>query len=461
MKLFFALAFLLLMILQAAGAAKTYKVYDIETLAHLLEGRAQPGDIIEIQPGTYYLDRPRIFVTSSGTPEAPIIITGKVENGIRPTICASRTHVWNGIFYFPEETHDVVVQDLELRNAQGDGRGFEETFSRNAAGVFLQGTNLTVRNCQVHSSENGLFATATADFILVENCDIGYNGRLEHQRSDGRQLNPHRTHNFYFTAQRQIIKNSYIHNSLDAVNFKSRGRNTIFAYNWVEEDMYSSMGTESHNQENTLWLGNVAVKRSYIGPDISHAQRSLLRVGDGTGVAHGKVVALNNTFITYFPRDYYIFTFRTSTTDMIFMNNVFAGPGENFLSHNGHGTITGKNNWITTIAGDVPNSFENTVRGEDPGFASRPGFDFRLLPGSPLVNEGVSQEEYMEAIRLVTQYSRGDGGAKPSPIYLEALEEIERPHPVHEPARKAPGFVPRSVQGRIDLGAYEFEGIKQ
>ncbi len=445
--------FALLSATEAAGAV-THQVSDLDTLAELLEGKAQPGDVIEIQPGTYLLDRPRIFVTVSGTPEYPIIVRGKVENGVRPAICASETNVRNGIFFMSTESSDIVLENLELRNAQGDMRGSEQAFSRNAAGVFIEGTNITVRNCRIHRNENGIFTTRNANFVLVENCDIGHNGRLEHERSDGRQLNPHRTHNFYVSWQHQIYKNCRIHNAADSQNFKSRGRNTIFAFNWVEEDFVYNVEVASGGDRNTLWLGNVVMKRTYRG----HGQGRLLGIGDGTGVAVGTLVALNNTFITYFPRDFYFFNERSSTGDAIFINNVFAGPAERFAWLYGHGTVTGKNNWIAAVAGEIPDGLENSTRGTDPGFVNHLAQDFRLRSDSPLVNAGVSQDEYMQAIRLVTQYSRGDGDVEPSPIYLAALEEIERPYPAFEPIRKGYGFRPRSGEESTDIGAYGFDG---
>lgn len=441
---------------RAAGpaSAETYKVSDIETLAALVEGKAQPGDVIEVQPGTYMLDRPRLLVTSSGTPEAPIVIRGVVRDGQRPVIDATKTHVRNGIFFFQRGAQHVILENLELCSAQGDGRGFGQVFSRNAAGVFLEAANITVRHCYIHHNENGLFATHDADFVIIENCDIGHNGRTEHVRGDGTPLNPHRTHNFYFSSRHQIVRNCYIHDSLDGENFKSRGTNVIFAYNWVDEEVAYSVGVDSGNQQNTLWLANVVVKRTYPGMN----QGRLLGIGDGTGVARGTTVALNNTFVTWFPRDLYIFTEQSSTGDVDFINNVFAGPGTHFMRVNGKGKLTGKNNWVAMAAGEIPEGFENTTRRDEPGFVSRTGMDFHLTPSSPLIDAGVSAEEYSAAVRVVTQYSRQGEGATPGPLWLKALEEIEKPYPAFEPIRKAHGYTPRKAAGAIDLGAYEFAG---
>ena len=83
-------------------------------------------------------------------------------------------------------------------------------------------------------------------------------------------------------------------------------------------------------------------------------------------------------------------------------------------------------------------------------------FDFRLTAASALVDAGVSREEARKAMRLVTVYARSAEGVKPSPAFLKAIDEIEASLPGFEPVRKGHGFSPRKVEGRIDIGAYEF-----
>jgi len=62
----------------------------------------------------------------------------------------------------------------------------------------------------------------------------------------------------------------------------------------------------------------------------------------------------------------------------------------------------------------------------------------------------------LEALWIVTQYSRGGEGAAPSREWLAALEEIERRMPEFSPIRRAAGKQARKVAGAIDVGAYEF-----
>lgn len=432
------------LLLAAAALADTYRVSDLRTLADLLGERADPGDVIEIEYGIYYLDVPRINILRSGTPEKPIIIRGVMKDGKRSVIDAKNVNVRRAVFSFEPGTHDVVMEDLEIRNAAG-GVHQGRSYGYNATACYLQGKNLTLRNIHSHHNEDGFFATHNSDYILVENCEIDHSGT----RFTGRH---NRTHNFYFCARHQIVRNCYIHHSIEAQNWKSRGGNTIFAYNWVEEDAGYSVEVASDNEQNTLWLGNVVIKRTSKGM----SQGRLLGLGDGTGVAGGTLVALNNTFVTVFPRDLFLFTVRSSTGDVVLINNVFTGPGRVFLSHHGHGSVMGRNNWIQEGAANVPHTLGNTILGAAPGFVDLDGFDFRLKPGSPLVDAGVSKEEYLRAVRLVTDHARGGAEARPSPIFLRALEEIERPAPAFQPVRGAPGFSPREVQGAIDIGGFEF-----
>jgi len=431
-----------------AGAGKiagqTYRVSDLATLQDVLATKANPGDVVEIEPGTYYLSTPKISVQRSGALDHPIVIRGSMKNGVRPIIDASKVNVKRGVFSFEETTHDVILENVEICNAVSALREGEK-FPANAAAAYILGANITLRNCRAHHCENGLFSTHESDFVLIDRCEIDHNGRAPGQGD------PYRTHNFYFNSKHQMVKNCYIHHSTDSQNFKSRGTNNIFAFNWVEEELAYSIGLDSGNEKNTLWLGNVAIKRTYEGI----FQGRLLGIGDGTGVAKGALVALNNTFITIFPRDFYLFTEKTSTCDAILINNVFAGPGKLFLEKNGSGSITGSNNWIASVAEGVPDTLKDTIRCDDPGFMDAKSFDFRLKPDSPLINSGVSPEEYGKAVRLVTANSRGDETAKPGVEWLKALAEIEAPVPAFEPFKNLSRVKPRILRGAIDIGALE------
>lgn len=431
----------------APGAAETYKVSDLDTLTRLVQFEAEPGDIIELQPGYYYFEADRIRCNRSGTPEKPIIVRGIIEDGKLPVIDAVRVNVKRCVFNVRTGVHDVVFENMEIKNCAGSRYGDRETYGHNASAFYFEGShNITCRNIDSHHNEDGFFATHGADCILIENCRVHHNGTEytgEHNR----------THNFYFCAKRQIVRNSYIHDSTEGENFKSRADSSIFAYNWVDEEAIYSVAVDSGGAEGTLWLGNVVMKRTNLG----HGQGRLLGVGDGTGVASGKLFAINNTFITIFPRDFYLFTERSSTTDVFLFNNVFAGPAQRFLDRNGKGGVTGSHNWIQAGIADVPEGLENTLSGEDPGFVDQEGFDFRLRAGSPLLDKGLSREDIAPYVREVTDFHKREvDGVSPSPIYLRAVEEIESGAPGSEPLRKAVGCSERAAADALDIGAYEY-----
>jgi hypothetical protein len=452
--------------------ARVRKVASYAQLKQILEQDAQPGDIIEVEPGIHYATSPRITVNMSGTPDKPITIRGVIKDGRRPVIDGARVNTNRGLIVFPVGSHDVIVENLELRHAVGmrheynsnvssattsevakktPGLGAggisasgEKTYGVNAGAMFFEGANITVRNCFSHHNEDGWFATKDADYILIENCEIGWNGTLF--------AGPHNaTHNFYFCAKRQMVKNCYIHDPRDAQNFKSRGQNTIFAFNWVDEDHAYSVEQASNGSLNTLWLGNVIAKRSSEGL----WQGRLLGIGDGSGVVHGTVVAVNNTFVSFFPRDHFFFTFPSGDANLVLINNVFAGPAENFAYHNGKGSITGANNWIRKGVTSIPASLENTTYGDDPGFTNSSAFDFRPAPNSPLIDAGASSEKYSAAIALVLANATSATPISPSAPWLAALEDIKAALPRFAPRVKDHGFGRRVPSGTLDIGAFE------
>jgi hypothetical protein len=413
------IAFVAVLLCAGAAFATTYKVSDMATLRELCAEKAEPGDVIEIQPGTYYLDVSHIPVLRSGEPGKPVTIRGVVKDGKRPVIDASRVNVKRGIFREEQGTHDIVYEDLELCNARGSRFPDQEDFGVNAGAIYFQGKNVTARRIHTHHNEDGWFSTHSADNLLIENCEIDHNGTLFEGEHNA-------THNFYFCAHRQTVRNSYIHHSGEAQNFKSRGWHTTFAYNWVEEDAGYSVEVASGNEGNTLWIGNVVIKRTAPG-----GQRRILGVGDGTGVARGTLTMINNTIISTQPNDIYLFTQEKATCNVVLINNVFAGPSVRLLDRCGKGTITGLHNWFQKGM-EVPEGVTDSVFGDDPGFVNPAGGDFHPRAGSPLIGAGA-----------MAPPSLGEGG------------EIQLILPAYEPTRAAVESVPRAIGGAVDIGAFQ------
>ena len=139
------------------------------------------------------------------------------------------------------------------------------------------------------------------------------------------------------------------------------------------------------------------------------------------------------------------------------INNISAGPGESFMDHNGKGSVTGSNNWIRKGTKGVPDTFENTIYGDDPGFVN---FDQRNLcpkADSPLLKAGQEVETSMPYVKLVTEFHKGEvDGVSPSPIYLSAVNEIESSTLLFSPARKGYSSKGSAAGTGIDIGAYTY-----
>jgi len=145
---------------------------------------------------------------------------------------------------------------------------------------------------------------------------------------------------------------------------------------------------------------------------------------------------INNTFISSFEDDLYLFTEASSTCHLLLVNNVFAGPSRRFLERNGQGTITGSHNWFPTGTA-VPDTLTDSTFGDDPGFVDLKAHDFHLRPDSPLINAGLAAPEYL-----------GESGQPVAVI------------PEYEPTRESawPGLAAptkRARCGPLDIGAFE------
>jgi Right handed beta helix region len=404
----------------AAASAPTRSVADLAALKDVLENSANPGDVILLQPGVYAVDVPRLSVRRSGTPERPITLRGVVRGEQRPVLDGSAVNVQRGLLYFWPETHDWVVENVEFRNARGSGRPNGAPTSNNAAAAYIQGSNLTFRNCYSHHNDNGWFSTHDAVNTLIEGCETAYNGKPASAAGNA-------THNHYVNSRSLIVRYCYIHHSTEAQNFKSRCEHAVLAYNWIEEDGGYSVEVASENEHNTLWIGNVIIKRTP-----PRGQRRLLGVGDGTGVARGTLALVHNTLVTRQPEDFFLFSHSSATTDLLLYNNLFAGPGRAPQQWNGKGRIEGAGNFFATGIPSLP-GLTGSIVADTPGFVDASADDFRLRPDSPCRDAGTADPR-----------SCDEAGA------------LVRTLPTNQPRRREPGSTERRARGKPDIGAFEF-----
>jgi hypothetical protein len=181
------------------GANEQYK-----TLASLpaLAG----GDLIEIYPGFY--PGTKTF-RASNTCDKPITVRG-IGN---PVIDGDGSSA-RGLLEF--EGGCFVLEDLTAQNI----------FNGNLNSCGIRSTtakSLTVRRVKIRNTDMGIFSSDPSGEIIVEHCDIGYNGRGP------------LGHNLYLHGQHAVLRQNHIHHSLGGQNVKIRNRTAELIGNYIHD----------------------------------------------------------------------------------------------------------------------------------------------------------------------------------------------------------------------------------
>lgn len=303
-------ALLLTAIVGRAGAA-TISVGPAradKTLGAVL-GRLKPGDVVQIDPGTYH---ETAKIAAQGTRERPITIRGALT-GARPVFDAqgldtSGSHgTARGVFEITGAY--VVIEHLEFKNARNE---------QNAAGVrFLDSTNAAVRDCKITYCDMGVFGS-DKETATVEDSEIAFNGTASF--SGG-------SHNFYMHGNRVVVRRCYIHDSLFGQNYKSRAHYNELWYNWITDSNEGEVGcvdapgeTDRPNS-NVLMVGNTVVSK----PERAGNPAKYVLQGSELGGAHdGTLFLFRNTFVAGSPRVQFI-TLDDPKTRLVAQDNVFVG----------------------------------------------------------------------------------------------------------------------------------------
>ncbi len=385
----------------------------------------QPGDDIEVDPGTY---TDACQLTASGTSAQPIVMRGVA--GPRPVFDATGLDlsgsgaVPRAIFQFNNASY-WEIEHLELThasNASNNGSGFRLTAGSH---------DVTFRDMSIHDNQDGAQSDGPS-VITIENSDIYGNGA-----NDGQ------SHNLYLQGEIVRLVGNHIHDSRGGQNIKLRTRYVEIAYNLVENagnyeiDLIQGPYTSEANA-NALLVGNVIVRAATADNNSQTILFGTDNPNDTTPSRNGALYAINNTFVMRNASNR-LFNVLTSTpapapTHVYLYNNIVhatvAGTQLTFSAATA-ALVSGDHNFITTGVGGVPATVTGTVSGADPGFAS--ATDFHLAMGSPAIDAGLASPMYAD----------GNGAMQNGVPTLELTPPI--------------GSWPRDLVGSaIDLGAFEF-----
>jgi len=336
---------------------------------------ARDGDVIEIDAGIYDGD-------AVVWRQHRLTIRGV---GGRAHLRANGAHAEDkGIWVV--KGNDTTIQSVEFSGAK--------VRHENGAGVRLEGTGLTVRDCYFHGNENGILTGANpASDIVVEHSEFAHNGF-----GDGQ------SHNLYIGHVRSFtLRFSYVHHALVGHNVKSRALRSHITYNRImdESDGRSSYAVEFPNGGLALVIGNVIQQ----GPATENS--TIISYG-AEGLQHplNELYFVNNTVVNDRPAGGLFLFVRAGAGAARIVNNVFSGRGD-------------------VLSG--PGELRNNVVAAKTDFVDPADFDYRLKSGAAAIGRGVD----------------------PGSAYGFELR------PAAEYAHKA-GKRPRGKSGKFDVGALEY-----
>ncbi len=364
-------------------------------------GMAKPGDIIEIDAGTYRGD------VASWRADG-ITIRGV---GGRARLVADGNNA-EGKAIWVIKGHDTTVENIEFTGA--------EVPDHNGAGIRGEGVNLKIINCFFHDNEEGILAGDNPTSVIdIENSEFARNGG-----------NEGRSHEIYINHIKElIVRGSYFHQGHIGHLIKSRAATSLIMGNRItDENGDSSYQIDTSNGGRVFVIGNL-----FEQDEQSQNSNIVANAMEGATNESEEFWVVNNTFLNDLGHGTFVVSRAPGRAHII--NNLFIGGGVAF-----HGTGDLQNNVMAAGPGGAPNlekalfdsgdiKEEGTKTASDPGLVDVKNYDWHPKPDSPVIGAGVDP-------------GSADG--------MSLLPTVEYVHPAHgKPVR---------IKAPIDVGAYQHGG---
>jgi len=445
-KLIFAPLFIFIPLLSPIRVvATTYRVgpgrnyTNLQAVAPLLSS----GDLVEVDGGyTYPGD---VVFTRSGAASNKITIRGiwSGQTG-RPVISGGT----NTVHFMTSWPYDGSGDD---NGSHYIFEGFEVT-GGSSRGIYHQANDLTirdvvVRDCPAHGilgADQGS-GTITIEYTEVYNCGDGDSRHQIYMATD--EVN--------HPGSVFRMEHCYVHDGIGGNNVKSRAERNEIYYNWIEGAYYHELELIGPDPWGAAdgWTAGMAREDSDVVGNVIWSRKEkdhhVIRVGgDATGETDGRYRFVNNTIILSAANDSSVFRLFDGLESIEMHNNAIYRVGGGVVNAMrkvevewaaGTEIIAGSNNWIPPSAINIPDQWEDTVFGVDPGFTGLTVTeDLKPAEGSPLINTGDNSP------------SGPSGYPFPSPLFPPAF------HPPQGELEEEGTAESRPANGTIDIGAYEY-----
>ena len=400
------------------GPGKPFTAIGDAPLAEL-----RPGDTVLIhwRPEPY---REKFVLCVQGTAEAPITVRGVPgPDGRLPVIDGADAVTPRPLNYWRENRNVIkigganvpadtmprhlVIEHLDIRGARRgnfftDRFGARQQYAANAAAIDIEkGEDITIRNCVLSGSGNGLFAASsetavTRNLVVVANY-IHSNGNV------GSAFE----HNVYTEGVHVLFQyNRFgpLREGAQGNNLKDRSAGLVVRYNWIEggnrqldlvETDYDAIALLPEYRVTEVY-GNVLIEPDGAG------NRQIVHYGGDNGderlYRKGMLRFEHNTVISFRRDRTTLFRLSTNAETAIARNNIFqvaAAAGDTLSLVDNTGQLQLESNWFKPGVRDGFVQVEARIRGREtsiesaaPGFANEATLDLRLAGGSICLDRG-------------------------------------------------------------------------
>ncbi len=358
-----------------------------------------------------------------GTAEAPIVVSGVPgPSGQLPVIdgngATTRTELnyWNeergvlkiGGASIPADTLPayIVIENLDIRSGRPpyiftNDSGSTSSYANNAAAIYVEkAEHLTIRNCTLRDSGNGLFIGAngglTRDILIERNWiyDNGIEGSFYQ----------HNTYTAAIGITYQFNHLGRLRDNCGGNNLKDRSAGLVVRYNWIEDgnrqldlvDAEDSAVLVNHPDYSTTFVyGNVLIESDGEG------NSQILHYGGDSGTTadyrKGTLHFFHNTVISTRTGNTTLMRLSTNDEHADVRNNIiYTSAAGYYLALLGEaGFMDLRSNWLmdgwvashSSFSGSLVDHGSN-IEGTDPGFHDFASQDFSPNPGSACEDAG-------------------------------------------------------------------------
>ncbi len=413
------------LLLAGASHAATYSVGPGQPLASIGAvpwATLQPGDVVRIhwRSAPY---KEKWVLNRRGTAGAPIRVVGVPGPAGQLPVIHGRDAVTAPGLNYTNEVRGIlkigssnvppdglpghlVIEGLEIRSGRppysftNDGGG-TSSYTNNAAAIYVEkAEELTIRNCILRDSGNGIFIGAfggqTRNIVIEGNWIYG-NGNIG-------SAFEHNTYTEALSITYQYNRFGALRSGANGNNLKDRSAGLVVRYNWIEDgnrqlDLVEAGTPALYNDPSyreTFVYGNVLVESDGEG------NSQVVHYGGDSGSTSryrkGTLHFFHNTVVSTRSGNTTLLRLSTNSEAADVRNNVLyvSAAGTRLAMLNAAGVLDLNRNWLkpgwqashSGLSGTL-NDLGNQIETAAPGFLDEVAQDFRLSLASPALDVGV------------------------------------------------------------------------